>query len=132
MSVWKSWYGILIVWIWSAPLACDSQTPIVRIVAQDFRFVPNQVHLSAHRPVHLVIMNQGGEPHVFKSRLFKDPAVEMTWDAPVSEALQPETPIVILPGKSIAVTVKAPPGVYVFGCPIRGHASMQGTFIVQD
>jgi hypothetical protein len=48
---------------------CDSREQTVEITADDFRFTPAELHLSAQRPIRLMIVNQGRERHEFKSLL---------------------------------------------------------------
>ena len=101
--------------------ACTSSTPqTVTIVAQDFRFVPAEVRVTADRPVRLTIRNEGREPHVFAS----------PWLAAgrPAEAAAIEIP----PGKTVEVEFHAPAGTYTFRCARRGHGGMEGLLIVES
>jgi len=99
-------------------------------VAQDFRFVPAEVRLHAGDPIRLVIVNEGREPHEFTSPLLSDPQVRVLWEAETAQSLHGAS-LRILPGRAATVTFQAPPGTYLFRCPIRGHAGMHGTVIVE-
>ncbi len=56
---------LLVMWA----MGCDSPEQTVYIVAEDFRFTPAEVHVSAERPIRLRIANEGREPHELKSPL---------------------------------------------------------------
>lgn len=102
--------------------SCDPREQEARITAQDFRFVPAQVRLAADAPIRLTIVNEGREPHEFASSLLTD--------AQVVVLSAPQT-LRILPGRSVTFMLQAPPGTYLFRCPIRGHAGMNGVMIVE-
>lgn len=102
--------------------ACDSSEEKVRIVAQDFLFTPAEVHVSAERPIRLRIVNEGREPHEFKSSLL----------AHQTEVMRGSTSSLPVPPHHTAETViRTIPGVYIFYCAIRGHAGMNGTIVVE-
>ena len=102
--------------------ACDSSEQTLRIVAQDFLFTPAEVHVSAERPIRLRIINEGREPHEFKSSLL----------AHQTEVMRGATSSLPVPPHHTAETViRTIPGVYIFYCAIRGHAGMNGTIIVE-
>ena len=48
---------------------CESREQTVRIVAEDFRFTPSEVHLSSAYPIRLLVVNEGRERHEFKTAL---------------------------------------------------------------
>lgn len=120
------------LWVFLVLLVgCEPGAQEVQITAQDYRFVPTLIRLQADRPLTLSIINAGREPHEFTSRLLTDPDVEILSrrnqrGQPKEEALR------VLPGRAVRVTVKAPPGTYLFRCRIRGHAGMRGTMIVES
>ena len=102
--------------------ACDSSEQTVRIVAQDFLFTPAEVHVSAERPIHLSIVNEGREPHEFKSVLLAhqiEPRGGATGSLPV------------LPNQTAEAVIRTIPGIYIFYCAMRGHTGMSGTIIVE-
>src|SRR5687767_8212072 len=48
---------------------CESREQTVRIVAEDFRFTPSEVHVSSAYPIRLLVVNGGRERHEFKTAL---------------------------------------------------------------
>lgn len=104
-----------------AAMACDSTEQTVHIVADDFRFTPAEVRLSADRPIRLRIVNQGREPHEFKSPLL----AHQTGGTSASDSLP------VLPNHRAETVIRTVPGVYLFYCAIRGHAGMSGTIVVE-
>lgn len=102
--------------------SCEPDTQIVRITAQDFRFTPAEVRLTAATPIHLTIVNEGREPHEFES-----PLLAHRIDGSSGTA----TSVRVQPNQRIDVTIRTVPGAYIFYCRIRGHAGMSGTIIVE-
>jgi uncharacterized cupredoxin-like copper-binding protein len=101
----------------------------IRIAAQDFRFDPSQILVSAQRPVRIRIVNEGREIHEFASSLLTHPDVRIRSDER-SDALNHKS-VRILPGHTATLIIQAPPGVYLFRCLVRGHAGMNGTLIME-
>jgi plastocyanin len=99
---------------------CDASEQTVGIVAQDFLFTPAEVHVSAVLPIRLKIVNEGREPHEFKSPLL---AHQVANGAPGS--------LPVLPNHTAETVIRTVPGVYLFYCAMRGHAGMSGTLIVE-
>ena len=119
--------------IWGASLqltACQPSVQEVRIAAQEFRFEPAEIRLRAAKPAHLVIVNEGREPHEFTSTLLGNPLVR-TLAAAKPEEYREAASFKIPPGHSVEITLLAPPGVYVFYCKIKGHSAMAGTITVE-
>lgn len=102
--------------------ACDSSEQTLRIVAQDFLFTPAEVHVSAERPIRLRIINEGREPHEFKSSL-------LAHQTGVRGG--PSSSLPVPPHHTAETVIHTIPGVYIFYCAIRGHAGMSGTIIVE-
>ena len=94
----------------------------MRITAEDFRFTPADVRLTAAMPIHLTIINEGHEPHDFESPLLAHR---------VDGAGGTATSVRVAPNQRIDVTIRTIPGTYIFYCRIRGHAGMSGTIIVE-
>ena len=109
---------------------CESDPQAVRIVAQDYRFVPTFVRLEASRPFTLSILNEGREPHEFISRLLTDPDVKILSPTTRPDSAEMEA-LRILPGREIRLTIAAPPGTYLYRCRIRGHSAMHGTIVLE-
>ena len=103
-------------------VACDPPEQAVVIVAEDFRFTPAEVHVSADRPIRLKIINEGREPHEFKSPVLVH-QISVSGEAPSS--------LPVLPNHAAETVIRTVPGVYLFYCAIRGHAAMSGTMIVE-
>ena len=101
---------------------CDASEQTVRIVAQDFLFTPAEVRVSAAWPIRLTIVNEGREPHEFKSPLLAH-QTQVASGAPTS--------LPVLPNHTAETVIRTVPGVYPFYCAIRGHAGMSGTLIVE-
>jgi plastocyanin len=108
--------------------ACD-KTQQVTLTAEDFRFVPNLVRVSASLPIALSLYNAGRETHEFDSPVLLYAA---------KTSLPKETPksagspgIVIRPGESLRVVMAPPAGTYLYICRRKGHANMTGTLIVE-
>ena len=109
---------LLVMWA----IGCDSPEQMVHIVAEDFRFTPAEVRVSAERPIRLRIVNAGREPHEFKSVLLAHQT---------GAAGTPPRSLPVLPNHKAETVVRTIPGVYLFYCAIRGHADMGGTIIVE-
>jgi plastocyanin len=103
-------------------VGCNQPEQTVDIVAEDFRFTPTEVHVSAERPIRLKIINEGREPHEFKSPLLAH-QIGVTGGPPGS--------LPVLPNHAAETIIRTVPGVYLFYCAIRGHAGMSGTMIVE-
>ncbi len=102
----------------------------LRLAAQDYRFVPTDIHVLADRPIRLLIVNEGRERHEFTSSLLANAEVQILTDPPFTLTRNSGT-VSIDPGRSVEIRVQAPAGTYLFHCRIRGHAGMRGTMIVQ-
>jgi plastocyanin len=109
--------ALLLLWA----TGCDSPEQTIQIVAQDFRFTPSELHVSAERPIRLTIVNEGREPHEFKSPLL----THQVGAAGKSGSLP------VPPNRKVETVIRTIPGVYLFSCAIRGHARMSGTIIVE-
>lgn len=101
---------------------CDREVQSVLITAQDFRFTPAEVHLSAVFPIHLTIINEGREPHEFESSLLAHR---------VDGSSGSTTSVRVLPNQRTDLMIRTISGTYIFYCRIRGHDGMSGTIIVE-
>lgn len=108
---------------------CDGETQSIHIVAQDFRFTPDMIHLASNRPIELTLFNEGRESHEFQSPLLSDRSVVIESVSLNGERTTAE-PLRIAPGKRLSLRFQAPPGTYLFSCKVRGHSGMTGTLIV--
>ncbi len=105
--------------VWAT--GCDAPEQTVHIVAQDFLFTPAEIHVSAERPIRLRIVNQGREPHEFKSPLL----------AHQTGASGSPSSLPVPPNHTAETIIRTIPGIYHFYCAIRGHAGMSGTIVVE-
>lgn len=110
-----------------APVACDG-TQTVSLTAEDFRFVPNFVRVTASSPITLSVYNAGREVHEFDSPILLY-AAQVQSPAATVQSTGPG--ILIPPGKSLQLVMVPPPGTYLYICRRKGHADMTGTLIVE-
>ncbi len=106
---------------------CDN-TQTVSLTAEDFRFVPDRLRVSASAPLTLTVYNAGRETHEFDSPLLLYAA---TRSAPREKTESAGSGLVLPPGKSLRLIVAPPPGTYLYICRRKGHADMAGTLIVE-
>jgi len=116
---------LLCVFLSSLVAACD-KTQQVSLTAEDFRFVPNLVRVSASLPITLSLYNAGRETHEFDS-----PALQYAAKTAIPEPKSDSPGILLPPGQSIRILMAPPPGTYLYICRRKGHANMTGTFIVE-
>jgi plastocyanin len=100
---------------------CESKEQTVRIVAEDFRFTPSEVHVSSAYPIRLLVVNEGRERHEFKTALLAHP---------IGMSPGPSS-LPVPPNQKVQALVRPISGVYLFYCARRGHAGMSGTIIVE-
>lgn len=112
----------VVLFLISLMSGCESREQTVRIVAEDFRFTPAEVHVSSEYPVRLLIVNEGRERHEFKTALLAHQ---------IGKSPGPSSSLPVRPNQKAEVLVRTIPGVYVFYCAMRGHAGMNGTIIVE-
>ena len=106
--------------------ACDG-TQSVSLTAEDFRFTPDTVRVSAASPVRLSVYNAGREIHEFDSPLLIYAPAATT---PKAGKDTGANGILLNPGQSVSLVVTPPPGTYLYICRRKGHADMTGTLIV--
>lgn len=106
---------------------CD-RTQTVSITAEDFRFVPDLVRVTASTPLTLSVYNAGREVHEFDSPILMYAAKPPSQD---TTAKSTGPGIAISPGQSLRIHVAPPPGAYLYICRRKVHADMTGTLIVE-
>ena len=109
--------------------ACDPALQEIRIAAQDFRFIPQEIRLQARQPARFVILNEGRERHEISSQLLVRAAVR-----PASASSSPQTDgqaVPLQPGQAIEIQFTPDPGIYEIRCLVKGHAGMRGLVIVE-
>ena len=113
---------VVVLGVSVALVSCDRDFRAVRITAQDLRFTPATIHLTAASPIHLTIVNEGREPHEFKSSILAHRVDGSGGNA---------TSVRVAPNQRTDVMIRTIPGTYIFYCRIRGHANMSATIIVE-
>lgn len=93
--------------------ACGERVQEIDIAAQDFRFTPNDIRLTASRPARLLIRNEGRERHELAGPLLAPSAT-------------------LLPGQSLALSIQPLTGTYEIRCLVKGHAGMRAMVIVEE
>ena len=111
-------------------VACDPGVQEIRIAAQDFRFDPSEIRLSAEKPIRLRIVNEGRQPHAFQSLLLSSGEVRILSDTDSPHHLLSDS-VRVDPGRAVTIAMQAPPGTYLFRCAIQGHGGMAGTLVVE-
>ena len=100
---------------------------------REFSFRPATIHLTAGRPVRLVLVNQGQIAHQFETGYLRTLPVTIIGDALRVDA--PGLDVIRLdPGGTARLEfLPRGRGRYVFACTIEGHreAGMQGTLEVR-
>ncbi len=122
--------SLAILMFFAGSSGCDGEAQSVHIVAQDFRFSPDTIHLAGSRLVRLTLFNQGREIHEFESALLSDPFVVVESVILGGEARRPDR-LRVAPGQRLELLLRIPPGTYLFFCKVKGHSGMTGTFIVE-
>ena len=80
---------------------CESREQTVRIVAEDFRFTPSEVHVSSAYPIRLLVVNEGRERHEFKTALL----AHQTGMSP-----GPSSSLPVAPNQKVEALVRPIPG----------------------
>jgi plastocyanin len=111
----------------SSFFACSDTHP-VSLTAEDFRFVPDLVRVSAATPLTLSVYNAGREIHDFDSPVLLYAARPQSSPA---TAASTSPGVLMQPGQSLRIVVAPPPGTYLYICRRKGHADMTGTLIVE-
>lgn len=123
--------GILLVCVLGQG-ACEwGASNSVTITAEDFRFTPDLIQIRSDHPFNLILRNQGRERHVFQSpSIFGKEgfAAQLSFQ----EGIRQGDALILEPGKSLEMVLTLSSGVYPFRCWIKGHAGMEGTFLVSD
>ena len=103
----------------------------VEIRANEYLFAPKEVRAKAGRPLALVIINEGHEPHQFRSDLFKDRMTEVEIAETVVRGRGIEV-VDVAPGGRATIKVLSPPaGEFDYQCRIPSHHGMDGILIIE-
>ncbi|HEY6972925.1 MAG TPA: cupredoxin domain-containing protein [Nitrospiraceae bacterium] len=123
MRIFETHYiRVVVLGVSVALESCDRDFQAVRITAQDFRFTPATIHLTAASPIYLTIVNEGREPHEFESSILAHRVDGSGGNA---------TSVRVASNQRTDMMIRTIPGTYIFYCRIRGHANMSGTIIVE-
>jgi uncharacterized cupredoxin-like copper-binding protein len=120
--------GLIISMILVDLLAACDNTQTVSLTAEDFRFVPELVQVTASSPLTLSVYNAGREVHEFDSPILMY-AAKVPSHGTNQQSAGPG--LTIPPGQTLRILVAPPPGTYLYICRRKGHADMTGTLIVQ-
>lgn len=124
-SIRSLWSALLFVWAIGSIAACDG-SQAASLTAEDFRFVPDTLRVSAGSPLTLSVYNAGREIHEFDS-----PVLIYARQTSLPKEPSGSTGIVLKPGQSLEFVMAPPPGTYLYICRRKGHADMTGTLIVE-
>lgn len=103
----------------------------VEIKADEYSFTPNRIRVKAHRPLELVIVNEGHEPHQFRSALFKSQMIEVAIGENVVRGQGIEI-VDIAAGTTVRIKLPSPPpGPFDFQCRIPSHHGMDGMILIE-
>jgi uncharacterized cupredoxin-like copper-binding protein len=128
----KSAAGALVLG-WTLIGAVSAQEPwqSVEIKADEYSFTPNRIQVKADRPLELVVVNEGHEPHQFRSSLFKDQTVEVWTGETIVRGKGIEI-IDIAAGATVRIKLLSPPpGQFDFQCRIPSHHGMDGMIRIE-
>lgn len=113
----------------SAPPADDWQ--VVRIVADEYRFVPAAITVAAGRPLRVEIDNRGSEQHEFRSRLLRDHPADVELPGGMVRGRGLES-LVVEERRTAVIKILAPvAGRYDFECRIPSHHGMDGVIQIR-
>ncbi|MBI3611432.1 MAG: cupredoxin domain-containing protein [Nitrospirae bacterium] len=117
--------------IGSARSHAQTEWQTVTIKADEYSFTPNRIEAKAHHPLELVIMNEGHEPHQFRSSLFKNQMVEV-WAGENAVRGKGIEIVDIAAGSTARIKLLAPPpGQFDFQCRIPSHHGMDGMILIK-
>jgi uncharacterized cupredoxin-like copper-binding protein len=103
----------------------------IEIKADEYSFTPNRIQVKAHRPLELVVINEGHEPHQFRSSLFKNELVEVAIGENVVRGRGIEI-VDVAAGATVRIKLLSPPpGQFDFQCRIPSHHGMDGMILIE-
>jgi uncharacterized cupredoxin-like copper-binding protein len=107
----------------------DWQTVVIK--ADEYSFTPNRIQVKAHRPLELVVVNEGHEPHQFRSSLFKNEMVEVAIGENVVRGRGIEIVDIASGATARIKLLSPPPGQFDFQCRIPSHHGMDGMILIE-
>ena len=126
--------AVLLVLGWALAAGSPAQEvwQIVEIKADEYSFTPNRIRVKAHRPLEMIIVNEGHEPHQFRSSLFKDQMVEVQIGENAVRGRGIEI-VDIAAGTTARIKLLSPPpGQFDFQCRIPSHHGMDGMILIKN
>ena len=118
---------------WALIGTAGAQDPwqTVEIRADEYSFNPNRILVKADHPLELVVVNEGHEPHQFRSALFKNQMIEVAIGENVVRGQGIEI-VDIAAGATVRIKLLSPPpGPFDFQCRIPSHHGMDGMIIIE-
>lgn len=112
-----------------AQTGTDWQT--VEIKADEYSFTPNRIQAKAHRPLELVVINEGHEPHQFRSSLFKNQMIEVHIGENIVRGRGIEIVDIASGATARIKLLSPPPGQFDFQCRIPSHHGMDGIMLIE-
>ena len=118
---------------WALIGTAGAQDPwqTVEIRADEYSFNPNRILVKADHPLELVVVNEGHEPHQFRSALFKDQMVEVHIGENVVRGRGIEIVDIAAGATARIKLLSPPPGQYDFQCRIPSHHGMDGMILIE-
>ncbi|MBI3810586.1 MAG: cupredoxin domain-containing protein [Nitrospirae bacterium] len=111
----------------------DAQTEwqTFEIKADEYSFTPNRIQAKADRPLELVVINEGHEPHQFRSSLFKNQMIEVQIGENVVRGRGIEVVDIAAGATARIRLLSPPPGQFDFQCRIPSHHGMDGMLLIE-
>ncbi len=104
----------------------------VEIRAEEHRFMPDLVRAKTGVPLMIVVVNEGHEPHQFRSSVFKGRMVEVEIRETVVRGSGIDL-IDVAAGETTIIKLLSPPtGEFVFECRIPSHHGMDGILMIEE
>ncbi|MBI3995263.1 MAG: cupredoxin domain-containing protein [Nitrospirae bacterium] len=118
---------------WALIGTAGAQDPwqTVEIRADEYSFNPNRILVKADHPLELVVVNEGHEPHQFRSALFKDQMVEVHIGENVVRGRGIEIVDIAAGATARIKLLSPPPGQYDFQCRVPSHHGMDGMILIE-
>jgi uncharacterized cupredoxin-like copper-binding protein len=109
----------------------QAQWQTVEIRADEYSFTPNRIHVKAHQPMELIVVNVGHEPHQFRSSLFKNQLIEVKIGENDVRGRGIEIVDIAAGATARIRLLSPPPGQFDFQCRIPSHHGMDGLILIE-
>jgi uncharacterized cupredoxin-like copper-binding protein len=124
-------FALVLGWTLIGAVSAQEPWQSVEIKADEYSFTPNRIQVKADRPLELVVVNEGHEPHQFRSSLFKDQMVEVWTGENIVRGKGIEI-VDIAAGATVRIKLLSPPpGQFDFQCRIPSHHGMDGMIRIE-